>query len=375
MLRDFHWPFLEGRRLAETIDLMIRPGYRYRDPARAQTWGLIGGEPSRPKLPRSPASSAVVVGHSGSGKTDAIHHALDCYPSQIIVHESFPRLVEQHPQMVWQSADVPASGRSADLAENLMRTWDRTMSHFFPDKSARFASTLSKDRRDGQRMLNEWLQVASIHFLGLLHLDEVQNFFRIQSLENRRKRRKGADDAPLELAIIEDQLLKWILTLTNTWQIPLLLSGTPDGVGALTRRLSNTERLVTTGYHPFPIFEDATDPIFVQGFFKQLAQYQYVFKKLPASPELAALIVELTAGVPRLIIALWIAAHRVAFERDTDDLRFEDFKKAANTYLSPVGPAVAALRSKDPKLMARYEDLIPRDDGYWATFWTSVSSL
>jgi hypothetical protein len=32
------------------------------------------------------------------------------------------------------------------------------------------------------RMLNEWLQVASIHFLGVLHLDEIQNFFRIQSL-------------------------------------------------------------------------------------------------------------------------------------------------------------------------------------------------
>jgi hypothetical protein len=317
----------------------------------------------------------MVVGHSGSGKTDAIHHALGCYPSQIIVHENFPRILGQHTQVIWQSTDVPASGRSADLADNLMRTWDATMAHYYPDKPARFASVLAKDRRDGQRMLNEWLQVASIHFLGILHLDEVQNFFRIQSLEMRRKRRKAEGDAPLELAIIEDQLLKWILTLTNTWQIPLLLSGTPDGVGALTRRLSNTERLVTVGYHPFPIFEDSTDPVFFKGFFEQLVQYQFVQGKLPASPELAALIIEFTAGIPRLIIAIWIAAHRVALERDSDDLRFEDIVRAAKTYLAPVGPAVAALRSKDPKLMARYEDLIPRDDGYWSTFWMSVSSI
>ena len=61
VLRDFHWPFLEGRRLTETIDLMIRPGYRYRDPARAQTWSLVGGEPTGPKPQRSPASAAVAV--------------------------------------------------------------------------------------------------------------------------------------------------------------------------------------------------------------------------------------------------------------------------------------------------------------------------
>jgi hypothetical protein len=42
--------------------------------------------------PRAPAMAGVVVGHSGVGKTVAIHKAFDCYPSQVIVHESFPRL-------------------------------------------------------------------------------------------------------------------------------------------------------------------------------------------------------------------------------------------------------------------------------------------
>jgi hypothetical protein len=72
---------------------------------------------------------------------------------------------------------------------------------------------------------------------------------------------------------------------------------------------------------------------------------------------------------------LWIAAHRVAFERKEDSLSLDDFKKAAATYLAPVAPAVAALLSKDPLRMRRYEDLMPRDDGYWVTFWMGVSSL
>jgi len=77
-----------------------------------------------------------------------------------------------------------------------------------------------------------------------------------------------------------------------------------------------------------------------------------------------------------LIVALWIAAHRVAFERPKNDvLRIEDFKKAADTYLAPIAPAVAALRSKDPRLMSRYEDLIQRDDHYWGTFWAAMSRV
>lgn len=371
MLRDFHLPSLEGARLVETVDLMVRPSYRYRDPLAPQTWSMIMGESVAHKTPRAPAMAAVVVGLSGVGKSEAILRALHCYPEQVVVHESFPKLVGKHHQVVWQSVDVPASGRAADLASNLMSGWGLIMARYASEHVGRFDAALAKDRRDGAKMLDEWRQVASSHFLGLLHLDEIQNFFKLQSLAKRRKR--SSTDGALELSIVEDQCLKWILTLTNTWQIPLLLSGTPDGVGALTKRLSNVERIVSSGYHPFPHFEDASQPNFYLGFFEQLVRYQYVSKPLPPSPEFAELVIELSGGIPRLIIALWIAAHRIAFERQDDDLRFCDFQRAAATHLALAGPAIAALRSKDPNRMARYEDLIPRDDGYWASFWASMS--
>lgn len=372
-LRDFHVPSMEGGRLVETIDLMIRPSYRYRDPKLASTWGVIGGEPIIHKTPRAPATAAAVVGHSGSGKTEAILRALNLYPQQVITHDTFPQLVDKHHQVVWQSIDVPASGRASDLAANLMMNWDATMAKYFPRAPRRFEPALAKHQRDGSKMLDEWRQVASSHFLGLLHLDEVQNFFRLQSLEKRQNRTNAKGG--LELSIVEDQCLKWILTLTNTWQIPLLLSGTPDGIGALTNRLSNTERFVSSGYHQFPLFEDAKSPIFFEGFLKQLANYQFVSKRLDVTPKFAEMIIELTGGVPRIIIALWVAAHRVAFEKREDSLSPDDFKRAADTYLSPIAAPIAALRSKDPQRLARYEDLISRDDGFWSTFWSTVGSL
>lgn len=367
-LRDFHIASLEGCRIHETIDIMIRQNYRYLDPTMASTWSTISGDRALITPRRAPAFGAAAVGHSGTGKTDTIDRCLRSYPKQVIRHDTFPRLIGGHMQVNWLSIDVPGSGRAVDLATDLMREWDRVT------ESNRFASDLAKDRRDGMKMLDSWRQVATAHFLGILHLDEIQNLFKLATLKKRRGKFSTAENAP-ELSIVEDQFLKWILVLMNTWQVPLLISGTPDGVSALTRRLSTTERIVTSGYHVFHHFDDATDSNFGKTFLEQLGKYQYVQKPLPITDELGQLIIELTGGIQRLIIALWIAAQRVALERNAGDLLLSDFKKAATTYLAPVAPAVAAFRSKDPVKMAKYEDLLPRDDAFWTQFWSSVSRM
>lgn len=367
-LRDFHVPSIEELRLHETIDLMVRQNYRYLDPTAATTWSTISGDHAVHNLKRAPAYGAAVVGHSGTGKTEAILRCLRSYPQQVIHHENFPRLVGGHRQVAWLSINVPPSGRTVDLATDLMREWDRVTG------ANRFASDLARERRDGMKMLDSWRQVATAHFLGVLHLDEVQNLFKLATLKKRRGKRGIEDDVP-ELSIVEDQFLKWILILMNTWQVPLLLSGTPDGISALTRRLSTTERIVTSGYHVFHHFENAVDSNFRKNFLEQLGRYQYVQKRLPVDDELANLIIELTGGIQRLIVALWIAAQRIALERNKGDLLLTDFKKAAATYLAPVAPAVAAFRSKDPVRMSKYEDLMPRDGAFWSQFWNSVSRL
>ena len=367
-LRDFHLPSIEECRLHETTEMMVRQNYRYLDPSAASTWATISGEHPTVLPRRAPAFGAAVVGHSGTGKTEAILRCLRSYPRQVIHHDSFPRMVGSHKQVAWLSINVPPSGRTADLATDLMREWDHVMG------SNRFASELAKDRRDGMKMLDSWRQVASAHFLGLLHLDEVQNLFKLATLKKRSSKRALEEDGP-ELSIVEDQFLKWILILMNTWQVPILLSGTPDGIAALTRRMSTTERIVTSGFHVFHPFQSATDTNFRKNFLEQLGKYQYVKTKLPVDDQLADLIIELTGGIQRLVVALWIAAQRVALERNKGDLLLSDFKKAAQTYLAPVAPAVAAFRSGDPRQMSRYEDLMPREGAFWSEFWTSVPRI
>lgn len=363
-LRNFHMPQLEGFRIYETIDLMIRPLYSFLDPALPSTWSIVSGEPTIVKRSKIPTFGAMVGGQSGTGKTDVITRCLHLFP-QVIQHKTFPRMVDGHLQLTWLSVEVPASGRTADLAATLMRSTDAATG------LGRFNKTLEKERRDGMKMLDEWLQVASSHFLGVLHLDEVQNFFQLSTLEKRRKR-NGTNDIP-ELSIVEDKCLKSILSMMNSGRFALLISGTPDGISAIMRRLSTTERITMSGYHLLRPFENAEDPSFRKVFLKELGKYQYVQKKVPVDDALAKLIIERTGGIHRLIIALWIAAHRVAIERADGFLLLADFQRAADTYLTPVGPAILALRSKDPKRMSRYEDLLPDDAAFWPQFWTSMS--
>lgn len=361
-IRRYHMPRQVECRLADSIDIMVREGYVDRNPSVPGTINLINGVAKiRHQSPASVAACAV-GGPAGSGKTQAILRCLGLFPSQVITHENLPPFLGPHPQVVWMSIDVPSSGKAVDLARALMLEWDRVIG------TDRFAYWLTKDViKNPIQALDEWKQVASTHFLGVLHFDEVQNFFKLLSLRERRNKKR--DRAKSDLSVVEDQCLKWILTSLNSWSWPTIFSGTPDGMGALGQRMSTLQRLMSYGSHNFTLFEDVSDPYFSDEFMYMLEKYQYTKGKLVVDEALKRKILDLTAGVPRIIIALWIAANRVALERPEDHLRLSDFDEAFESYLSPLAPAVGALRSKDPNRLAHYEDMV--GDG---SIWNQVAS-
>ena len=365
-IKDFHIPSAEEFKLLDTIDMMLRNSYNYRSPSEPKTMALITGTHlTFGKLP-SPPIAAGVIGHAGVGKTEAIQRALSYYP-QVIQHPQFPNFIGSHHQVVWISTDVPANGKLDQLAVNLMTAWDGAVKTAMPEYSERFAESLVPNKRDGMKMFEEWRQVALSHSLGILHLDEVQNFFHIPTLE---KRRQNKFNQSLELSIIEDKCLKTILNMTNTYPMAILFSGTPDGMNAFTKRFSTQQRVISFGYHHLRRFESVNDKEYSEVFLPQLFRYQLVQKKLPLTSELSELLIELTGGIKRLLIIIWVAAHRVAFMRGNDDLLLDDFRTAAKTYLSPVAGAVHAINSGRPELLSKFDDMINAND-VLDTFWTS----
>lgn len=360
VLLNLFLPDVEVLRLHSSIDIMLRQSYLYRDPLKASTWSRLSGDHVAFASMDLRPHCGTVMGQSGTGKTFSIRRCLSAYP-KMIHHESFPKLIGGLKQVVSLSIDAPAGGGGSSLAAALMMGLDDITG------DGRFTKDLQKEWRDPEKMLATWLQVAKQHYLGILHIDEIQNLFKLPTLQQRRKKKFDAE-AP-ELGVQDDRALKWLLTLINSGEIAVLISGTPDGVSALASRMATTERMVMSGFHNMRAFEDSKETRFRRNFLDQLGQYQYVAKTLPVDDELASLIIELTGGIQRIVMTLWVMAHRVAFERDKGDLLMSDFKTAASTYLAPLQPAIAALRSQDPLRMAKYEDLLPRNKDFWRLLW------
>ena len=352
---DLHIPSQEGIRLAETIDLMLRQGYTKCRPGTPEFWKRI----YKNQNPILKPISAAVVGISGVGKSVAIENSLRIYP-KYVDHDKFPGFASSYRQLIWLKVDAPESGKLVDLAANLMLALDAAT------EIEHFGEELTRRNKRGPDMFRSWLSVAAKYSLGLLVIDEIQNFFKQAALNMRRSNQSTRLVRP-ELRIIEDESLKHILTAQNTWGIPIMIAGTPDGVEAFNTRMSTMQRLTTYGFHKFQHVSRSDDPVYAQAIFPVLSKYQWVSRKLAPSKECAELVHKLSGGVARIYTALWVAAHRYAFDGNRDELTLKDFEGGFHYYLQPLAPAVEALLSNDPVRLARYEDALPKDPDFWST--------
>ncbi|MBV7539218.1 ATP-binding protein [Duganella sp. sic0402] len=358
-LRELHIPSPTELRLFDTVDGLVMDSLRIQNPSVAANWVYL----RRDNLgcrPRPSALSTLVGGDSGTGKTSSSLNVLSTQP-QTVIHENFPNASRPVQQLVWLYCQVPSSGTAVDFAAALMHETDLACG------TNRFTETLSRgrSRMRGLAMLEEWTRVVRSSFLAVVHFDEIQNLFKLPTVAKRRA--KSKEEERPELRVVEDQCLRWYLNFMNG-PTATISSGTPDGIVALTSRFATTQRIVNGGYHLFKTIDSPQD-VFYIGFLQELWRYQYVVKRLEYSDAAASLIVELSGGIMRIIIALWVAAHRVALNRKDDQLKESDFRKASDTLLSPLKPAIEAIRSRDTTRIRQFSDMLRGDHEFWVTFW------
>lgn len=346
-----HIPTAAGIELAQTIGFMLTQGYVHRNPADPATWGRIYSTVGAEAAVSPIQLGAMVTGISGTGKSTAIERALGLYP-QVVAHEKMVGLAKPSPQLLWLKVDVPESGRIIDLVDNLARATDKALGTSHAD------DLFLGRRQNGFALAREWLQRISCNFLGLLVLDEMQNLFKIETKAKREATARARSWQRPELRIVDDEALKFLLTLSNTSKIPTLYCSTPDGMAALGTRMSTAQRMLSGGFHTFSHAQSADEDFFRKRLFPTLCEYQWLPEKLPASDELRRLLFDLSAGVPRLAVMAWFHASRRAIQRKARDLSLDDFRHVRDNALGPLRPAIAALLSNDPRQLQRYEDLM-----------------
>jgi hypothetical protein len=359
LVRSMHVPTQEGLHIANAIDVMLRQGYVPRNPntpsGRASMYqrGMFGP-------PDLAAQSILVTGISGVGKTRAVDRTLQRY-KQVVEHSAgtFPGLVSGLRQLVWLKIDVPANGSARSLAQALMVATDKALGTTLFDEFF-----LSKKRFTPTELLDIWWRVAKTHFLGMLILDEVSHFFKIETLKDQLKNKAGTHRPMLRVA--DDEALKFIVNLNNTAKLPTVFICTPDGIEALTSRLSSAERLVTNGFYELMRDEDTEGSVFRKRVFPELVKHISGKHNHADDEKLRRRLYELSAGVPRIYINLWVLANRVMVQRKGSHLTIADLERVMHKHMAPLKPAIDALLSNDPGKLTRYEDLYPKSPEFWS---------
>jgi len=190
-------------------------------------------------------------------------------------------------------------------------------------------------------MIQSMEQIATTYFIGAIFIDELQHLNAAKT---------GG----------KDNMLNFFVNLINAIGIPVVFIGTNPMVELFADVLRNARRACGLGIYDFkqPNEHDPAWDLLVEAIW----EYQWVNTVTPLTPAIRATLYDLTQGVTDFLAKLMILGQRYAIQSNIETLTEEVFKHVADTKMKLLKPLVAVLRSRDPKKMRKFEDLMPTDD-------------
>lgn len=164
--------------------------------------------------------TASLIGASGMGKTRTVERILACYP-QLIEHDR-EDLGGRVLQIVYLHVECPHDGSVNALCRNLLSEIDHLTGNEYRQK---FRIT---DRTMLETLKSTLVHVLAAHYVGIIVIDEIQN------LTSSRKNR--------------EDLFNFIVSLSNSLNVPLLFIGTPKISGFVTSNMRTARRFGTRGF-------------------------------------------------------------------------------------------------------------------------------
>ncbi|MET3465622.1 ATP-binding protein [Variovorax atrisoli] len=335
-LLQYFEPMERQIRLAERLDMMIRQGYMGRNPlAPGYAARLAGGV--RQAMAGTTASNVIpffhpsalsfaLTGCSGVGKTRAEEQILRQYP-QIIVHPGL-----QMTQLSWIKLESPQKGGPKQLCIDFFIAVDRLL-------GTGYFKLYGKGSED--EMVVHMAEVATNHAIGLLVVDEIQHL---------KHARSGAGE----------EVLSFVVKLVNTIGVPVELIGTPSAVDLLQGNFRQGRRSSGLGalrWDPMP-----QDRVWTY-FLEKMWAFQWTREATPLTPALSAALYEETQGVTDLVVKIFMLAQMrliSAGEVSSDAKEVITpalIRRVAREDFWLVAPMIRALRLKDSKALAKYDDL------------------
>lgn len=335
-LSRFYQPIAQTLDLEQRFSRFIRYGYVSRNPLQKEHVQALNElhvrlENNRnlglsPDI-RSSASSFTLMGFSGIGKTSAIERILSLYP-QVILH--------QHPlntiQIVWLKLNCPYDGSLKTLCMDFFQQIDQQLGTNYYEKYGRRSNSISS-------MVTRMGQVARLHTLGALIIDEIQHLLSGKG---------GASEV----------MMNFFVTLVNEIGIPVMFIGTMKAKVLLQKDFRQARRSSGQGDMIWQQMKKDDD---WEVLISSMWEYQWTKGYTEINNVLLDTIYEESQGIVDIAVKLFFLAQTRAIETGVEKITPQIIKKAAKEDLKLLQPMLNALKSGIDSEIAKYEDIIPMD--------------
>lgn len=336
LLSQFFQPLSHHLQLENKISLMIRQGYLGRSPKTADFNKHLQNAYERTVRGdldafvfvdvKSTATDMSLFGCSGCGKTKTVERILSTYP-QVIRHSTY-----NITQIVYLKLDCPPDGDLDELCLSFFSAVDVLL-------KSRYSHTHGKKRLGTPRLLANMCQVACLHAIGLLVIDEVQNLSEARSGGSRK-------------------MQNFFVSLVNNIGVPVMQIGTFKARRLFQGSFRGARRVTGIG----SLFWDRVPNNKVwHNLVKVLWRYQWLQKATPLTNEIEVRLYELSQGVMDIVAKLFVLAQARAIAIKLEMITPDLLTAVYEDELKPVHPMLEALKSNDPAKIAKFDDLVMPD--------------
>lgn len=329
--------------IESSIGALIRQGYIHRnpfDPAAVRRVYQARTAEMSPLVsavgPRA-SSELVFVGLSGLGKTTLIESILDCYSPQILRHSSYNGQPLHVTQIVWVKINCPHDGSLSAVCRSFFAEIDAITG------TTRYAQEYADPRLSVTNLTDGMQQVAASYALGSLVVDEMQNL----SLQKSGGREK---------------MMNFFMNLRASIGVPVTYVGTYKSIALFQSEMRYCRRASGRGFKELrrpPSWKSPVWSLLLEAVFA----YQWVKRPIALSDGLKKLLWDLSQGITDVLVALVINAQDYAIRHKIETLDTKIFNHVYKTDLRLLHPALNALRSRNPKKLARFDDLYAQAKG------------